>query len=53
MEDEVGKTELGAIMFSRFYHLAMGFYSLVSPPPIYPRALMVPFGMSKHGPTLS
>ena len=30
MEDEVGKTEVGAIMFSRFYHLAMGFYSLVS-----------------------
>ena len=31
MEDEVGKTEVGAIMFSRFYHLAICFYSLVSP----------------------
>ena len=30
MEDEVGKTEVRAIMFSHFYHLAMGFYSLVS-----------------------
>ena len=51
MEDEVWKTEVGAIMFSCFYHLAMGFHSLVFP--IYPWALLVFFGRSKHGSALS